>query len=218
MKNKENKLENVISKETFKKLFLLYTVSKFQKGVFGKKRLHKIVYIIERDFDIKPFEFKKFWYGEYSESLDDIQDQLLSMGYLVATPLKTTAPDHSGNLFELADKKLSKYYSLFIEKINPNLKRKINSVIKKYGYLSETELIEVAYNFREFIHAQWDSIIFSECLPNEFLRVESLNEEDIEELEISLNPRFVNLLNRMDNVFEQNEFDPQKVKKVVNLI
>jgi len=207
----------MISKETFKKLFLLYTVSEFQKGVSGKKRLHKIVYIIERDSDIKPFEFKKFLYGQYSESLDDIQDQLLSMGYLMATPLETKSPDYSGNLFESADKELARYYSLFIEKINLKMKQKIGAAIRKYGYLSESELVKIAYKFPEFALAKWDDVIFPEQLPD-FLEVRGLNEDDIEELEISLKPRFINLLNRMDNAFEQNEFDPQRVKKVVELL
>jgi len=206
-----------ISKETFKKLFLLYIVSKFQRGVFGKKRLHKIVYIIERESDLKPFEFKKYHYGEYSDPLDDIQDQLLSMGYLVAAPLDTKSAEHSGNIFELADKDLEQYYSVFMEKINPQLKEKIDTSIRDYGYLPESELLELAYSFPEFVHAGFDSLIFPEQMPARF-KIEDVKEEDIEELEISLNPRFINLLNQLDNAFEQSEFDPKKVKKVVKLI
>ena len=83
--------------------------------------------------------------------------------------------------------------------------------------MSEPELIKIAYGFPEFALAEWDGVIFSEQLPD-FLEVKGLREEDIEELEISLNPRFINLLNRMDNAFEQKEFDPQKVEKVVELL
>lgn len=214
MKNYENK---TISKETFKKLFLLYTTSLFRDGVYGKKRLHKIVYIIERDFELKPFEFKKYFYGQYSDAMDDIQDQLLSMGYLTAYPLETTSPEQSGNKFELADKDLVQYYSAFMEKINSGLTKKVNETVNEYGYLKEEELVEKAYSFPEFIHAKPEEIICREELP-ERIQVRDLSEEDIEELEISFNPRFVNLLNRLDNALEQNEFDPQKVKKVVELI
>lgn len=217
MRNLTDNLVNTISKETFKKLFLLHIIGEFQRGVFGKKRLHKIVYIIERDFDLKPFEFKRYYYGQYSESLDDIQDQLLSMGYLVATPLEPTDPEHSGNRFELADRRLSAYYSLFIENIHPRIKQKIRKIIGKYGYMKESELIEIAYQFPEFIHAQEESVILPEQLPD-FLELKGLDVDDIEELEISLNPRFISLLNKVDNAFEQNEFDPQKVRKVVELL
>jgi hypothetical protein len=209
--------DRTISKETFKKLFLLYTTSLFHDGVYGKKRLHKIVYIIERDFYLKPFEFKKYFYGQYSDTMDDIQDQLLSMGYMTAYPLETTSPEHSGNKFELADKDLGQYYSTFMEKINSSLTKKIIDTINEFGYLKEEELVEKAYSFPEFIHAKPEEVIFKEELP-ERMQVKDLSEEDIEELEISFNPRFVNLLNRLDNVFEQEEFDPQKVKKVVELI
>jgi len=217
MENAENNSMNTISKETFKKLFLLYTVGKFNKGVFGKKRLQKIVYIIERESEIKPFEFKKYLYGQFSESMDDMQDYLLSMGYLIASPLKTTSSDHSGNLFELADKKLIQYYSSFMENINAKLIKRIDTIINNYGYLPESELTKIAYAFSEFALAGWDSILFKEELPNR-IAIKNIDEDDIEELEISLNPRFINLINRMDNVFEQDEFDPQKVKKVVELI
>jgi len=217
MRNKANNLANAISRETFKKLFLLYIVGNFQSGVYGKLRLHKIVYMIERKIEIKPFEFSKYHYGQYSESLDEAQDQLLSMGYLIATPLRTEFPGRSGNLFELADKGMRTYYSLFIDKINPNLKKKIRDTIKRYGYLSEEDLLKVVYKLPEFAVAGFNSVIISEQLPD-FLEIKGLSSDDIEELEISLNPRFINLLNRMDNAFEQYQFDPQKVKKVARLI
>jgi len=209
--------ERAISKEAFKKLFLLYAISRFKKGVFGKKRLHKIVYIIERELEIKPFEFKKYFYGQYSEGMDEIQDQLLSMGYLLAAPLNTTSSEYSGNLFTLADKDLAYYYSILMEKIHPSLTRKIDTVINDYGYLSEKDLVEKAYSFPEFIHAKPDDTIFSEELPDT-LDANGLSDDDIEELEIGLNPRFVNLINRIDNVIEQDEFDLRKVKKVVSLV
>lgn len=212
-----NPSEKVISKETFKKLFLLYAISKFKTGVFGKKRLHKVIYIIERDFEIKPFEFKKYFYGQYSEDMDEIQDQLLSMGYVLATPLSTTSSEHSGNMFSLADKDLAYYYSILMDKIHPRLTRKIDTVINEYGYLSEKELVEKVYSFREFIHAKPNETIFPEELPDS-IDASGLSDDDIEELEIGLNPRFVNLLNRIDNVIEQDEFDLRKVKKVVNLV
>ena len=217
MRNKPNNLADAISKETFKKLFLLYIIGNFQTGVYGKLRLHKIVYMIERKIEIKPFEFRKYHYGQYSESLDEAQDQLLSMGYLIATPLKTKFPEQSGNLFELADKGMRTYYSLFIDKIDRNMKKMIREAIKRYGYLSEEDLLKAAYKFPEFAVAEFSSVIFSEQLPD-FLEVKGLTSDDIEELEISLNPRFINLLNRMDNAFEQYQFDPQKVRKVAELI
>jgi len=104
-----------------------------------------------------------------------------------------------------------------MEKINSNLIKKIDAVIENCGYMPEEKLVELAYSFPEFIRAKSEEIIFNEALPDCF-HVKDLSEEDIEELEISLNPRFVNLLNRLDNAIEQNEFDPQKVKKVVELI
>jgi uncharacterized protein YwgA len=198
-------------------LFLLYVVSRYQKGVYGKKRLHKVVYMTERDSDLKPFEFRKYHYGQYSESLDEIKDQLLSMGYLTASPLDTKTPAHEGNKFELADRDLGTYYSVLLEKINPKLKKKIDGTIKEYGYLDEPKLTEIAYGLPEFIEATFEGVILNEEMPD-CLEVNGLDIDDIEELEISLNPRFINLVKRMDNAFEQGDFDPDKVKKVVDLV
>jgi len=208
---------DALRKETFKKLFLLYVIGQFKKGVFGKKRLHKVVYIGERESDTKPFEFKKYHYGQYSDSMDEILDQLLAMGYVNATPLKTISLEHSGNKFELTDKDLARYYSVLLEKIDSDLKRKVDLAIKDYGYLPEPELVEKAYEFKEFIHARWEDIILDEQLP-ECLPAKDLADEDLEELEISLDPRFVNLMNQIDSAVEQGDFDPDKVKRVVKLV
>lgn len=205
-----------IRKGTFKKLCLLYAVGKFQTGVYGKKRLHKVVYIAQRDSETRPFEFKKHHYGQYSDSMDDTLDQLLGMGYLVATPLDVTGPGHQGNKYELAAQDLHRYFSLFLQRVDPGLKRKIDKSIKNFGYLPEHELIEKVYQFPEFIHADPEEVILGEQLPD-CLQARNMKAEDIEELEISLNPRFVNLLNRLDSAVEQSDFDPEKVKKVVEL-
>ncbi len=217
MGKKKTHQANTISKDSFKRLFLLYVVSRYQKGVYGKKRLHKVVYMTERDFDIKPFEFRKYHYGQYSESLDEIKDQLLSMGYLTASPLDTKTPEHVGNKFELADRDLGTYYSLLLEKIDPKLKKKIDETIEEYGYLDEPKLTKIAYELPEFIDATFESVILNEEMPD-CLVVNGLDIDDIEELEIGLNPRFINLVKRMDNAFEQGDFDPDKVKKVVDLV
>ena len=66
MRNLTDNLLNVISKETFKKLFLLHVIGEFQNGVFGKKRLQKIIYIMERNFF--PFMLPKTWSGTNSVS------------------------------------------------------------------------------------------------------------------------------------------------------
>lgn len=206
-----------LSKDTFKRLFLLYVIDQFKNGVYGKKRLHKIVYTIERDENLKPFEFKKYHHGQYSENLDEIQDQLLATGHISAAPLKTKQVDREGNKFELVDKNLPTYLATFMEKIAPKIKRKVDRIIKEYGYLPEKELVELAYKFPEFAHVAFGDTIFEENLPD-YLPVKNLSEDDLEELEIGLNPVFVIALRRLDEASRRSDFDPKKVKKVVRLI
>ncbi len=206
-----------LPKDTFKRLFLLYVIDRFKKGVYGKKRLHKIVYAIIRDENLKPFEFKKHYHGQYSENLDEIQDQLLATGHISATPLKTKQVDREGNKFELVDKNLSVYLATFMEKIEPKIRRKVDRIIDKHGYLPEKKLVELAYSFPEFAHVALGDTIFEEKLPD-YLPIKDLSEDDLEELEIGLNPLFVIALRRLDEASRRGDFDPKKVKKVVRLI
>ena len=47
-----------ISKDTFKRLYLLYTIGRFKEGVYGLLRLNKVVYFGLKDAGLKAFGFK----------------------------------------------------------------------------------------------------------------------------------------------------------------
>ena len=78
-----------ISSSTFRRLYVLYLLGHFKQGSFGAKRLQKVAYIAEREAKVRPFEYRRSLYGQYSESLDEVKEQLISMDYVDAVPLDT---------------------------------------------------------------------------------------------------------------------------------
>lgn len=182
-----------ISKDTFKRLFLLYTIGCFKDGVYGLLRLNKVVYFALKDSRLKPFEFKRDLFGQHSRDVDTINEQLLSMNYTKATPLDRG----KGNRYSLTDKKNIKFHGIAMAHIDAKLKEKIDKAVITYGYLSEKELLERAHSDPEFLEAEEKDldILFDEKLPKRIPT--NLSDDDCEDLELSLDPNFINVMRRL---------------------
>lgn len=185
-----------ISKDTFKRLFLLYTIGRFKEGVYGLLRLNKVVYFGLKDAPLKPFGFKRDRYGQHSDDLDTINEQLLSMNYTKATPLESRQ-GKQGNKYSLTDKKSTTFHNLAISHIDGKLKEKIDKAVRTYGYLSEKELLEKAHSDAEFLEAVKNDInvLFDEKLPKRILV--DLSDDDCEDLELGLDPDFISAMRRL---------------------
>jgi len=179
-----------ISKDTFKRLVLLYTIGRFKDGVYGLFRLNKVVYFVLKDTRLKPFGFKRDRYGQHSNDLDTINEQLLSMNHTKATPFESG----QGNKYSLTDKKNIRFHSLAMSRIDAKLKEKIDEVVKNYGYLPEKELLQKAHSDPEFLEAVEKDIdlLFDEKLPNRI--PVDLSDDDCEDLELSLDPNFISAM------------------------
>jgi hypothetical protein len=185
-----------ISKDTFKRLFLLYTIGCFKDGVCGLVRLNKVVYFGLKDAPLKPFGFKRDRFGQHSEDLDAINEQLLSMNYTKATPLETRQA-RQGNKYSLTDKRSMRFHSLAMSHISVKLKKGIDEAVQTYGYLKERELLEKAHSDAEFLDAVRKdiNILFDERLPKAI--PVDLSEDDCEDLELSLDPNFISAMRRL---------------------
>ena len=222
---KEN--SHTISADTFRRICLLNIVDAFRLGSYGSKRLHKIAYIAERDpKQIKPFEFKRHLFGQYSETLDMVKDQLISMGYIAALPLDTAKtmylklPDGKsieltmgGNRYVITNRALMDFYRHALAHIYPSFQSAIRQVIYDYGYLQEDELITRCYDFPEFVKTEPDQIIFDSNLPEQ-IEVPNLSIDDCDELELSLNPRFIPAMARIIEGLEQSKIDFDRIEVI----
>ena len=216
---------NTISADTFRRICLLNIVDGFRVGSYGSKRLHKIAYIAERDpQQIKPFEFKRHIFGQYSETLDMIKDQLISMGYIAAVPLDTAKtmylklPDGKsieltigGNMYVITNRALMDFYRDTLAHIWPSFQTAIRQAIRDYGYLQEDELVTRCYDFPEFVRTEPDRMIFDSNLPEQ-IEVPSLSTDDRDELELSLNPKFIPAMAKIIEGLEQSGIDLDRIE------
>jgi len=186
-----------ISKKTFKRLFLLYTIGQFKDGVYGKLRLNKIVYFILRNLKssyLIPFEFKHDHYGQHSADLDNINEQLLSMNYVKATDL-TTEEAKKGNRYSLTDKKMMTFYRIAMSRIYPKMKKKIDEVVRDYGYLPEKGLRKQAHCDEKYFTSEQGDTLLEENLSDK-IKID-LPEDDCEDLELSLDPNFISAMRHL---------------------
>jgi hypothetical protein len=182
----------IISKETFKRLFLLYTIGQFKNGVYGKLRLNKIVYLILRKHtDLIPFEFKHDRYGQHSDDLDTINEQLSYMNHTTVTPLE----GGRGNRYSLERREIMDFYRVVLGYISPRLRKAVDEIVEQNGYLHEEDLRKKAYCDEVFLKSEEGNILLKENLP-ERIKV-SLPEEDCEDLELSLDPKFVTAMRHL---------------------
>lgn len=198
-----------ISKDTFKRLFLLYTIGEFDQGSYGKLRLEKIVYFIERDSDPKSFEYKWCHYGQYSDDLSDTLDQLISMGYVTALTLDTGM----GAKYVSTVTSKHQYYGAIINKVKGFKKAKIREIVEEWGYKSEDEIKNKAYSFKETKDLHLGEIIFKSNIPDRLV-VKGFKEDDCEEIELAFNPNFVVSIEKIVMGIEETDFDIRKVKRV----
>jgi len=210
-----------ISADTFRRLYLLYVLAQFPRGSFGLKRLHKVAYIPERDREsVRPFEFKKHLYGQYSESLDDIKDQLISMGYVAAVPLDTAVVASldlpgGGNRFFVTERSNLPLYRQLLVGVSSGLPGLIDRAVREYGYKREKELVALCYEFPEFAAAKEGDVIFESNLP-EHIDV-NLSDDECEDLELSLKPELVIPMVRLAEALDETDLDWNKVQEVERL-
>lgn len=219
--------ECTISPDTFRRLYLLNVIARFARGSYGLKRLHKVTYVTERKYDkLRPFEFKKYHHGQYSEVLDEIKDQLITLGLVTAIPLNTSVRMtlklsdgktiewlEGGLRYAVTDPDVMAFFDRALKAISPDLIPTILSTIREYGYLSEQELLERCYEFPEFDESGFEDIIFESNLPDA-LEVTDLSEDECEELEMALSPKFVSAMKRIVEGMDNSKLDLGRVKEV----
>ena len=213
-----------ISATTFRRLYLLYLLAQFRQGSFGAKRLQKVTYIAERESKIRPFEYRRNLFGQYSEALEDVKEQLMSMDYVDAVPLDTarivtlTLADESfelvegGNRIYVTDKGNIAAYGRALQAVDRDIPPRIRAAVGDYGYRSEAELIEICYSFAEFQGKPMGALILGATLPDE-MQVD-LPDEECDDLELSMNPQFVVAMSRLSAALQETSIDWEKVKQV----
>jgi len=217
----------VIPADVFRRIYLYTIIGEFDNGVYGAKRLQKTAYISERDKGIvKPFTYKKHLFGQYSEHLDEIKEQLISLGFVKASPLDTatkltiTVHDKTyegvlgGNRYTISDRDIFRKCESIVLVSQPELMKSTKKAIDQYGYKKEQELINCCYDFEEFKDKKEEDIIFESNLP-EWVEMPELSDDECDELILSFTPSFMGFVNKITEGLERTTIDWGKVGKVV---
>jgi len=223
----ENSQKSVcaISADTFRRIYLLAIIAGFSRGVYGGKRLQKVTYLTERKRpSLRPFEFKKYIYGQFSETLEEVKEQLISLGLIAALPLHTSMKmttkldDRIGEWLEgglryvVTDQQaVASLLESFLA-MSPELVSAIRSTIKEFGYLPEQELIERCYDLPEFKKTDFEELLLEANLPAK-VETTNLNEDSCEELDMALSPNFIVSMKRIADGLEDSRLDIEKVAK-----
>jgi hypothetical protein len=197
-----------ISRDAFKKLVLLYLVGKFKDGVYSSYRFQKVLYFATKDSDIHPFEFQYTRNGQYSYNARKNLDALDAIGLVKRTHLAKC--EDAGAKWNV-ERSANSHTQLF-KVIAPNLANSIDIGIDKYGYLKREDLIEQAHLDDLLRKAVRGQILFEENLPIEI--DVNLSDEDCFDLELSLNPNFVNTIRTLIRGVESGEIPLEQWRKV----
>ena len=179
-----------ISKETLKKLYLLQLIRKFKKGVIGSVRLQKVAYYSEENADERPFTFKHYSHGQYSEDLTHIKDELIAMGLIDSGQLSNASVYKERISPELSDA-LDKIFNRNLKHFNDSIKRAVD----EYGYEKHDALYDIAHTDKRLEKTNFDEEILKENLPR-YINIPSLSSEEAEDLELCLNKRFLGVLRK----------------------
>ena len=173
-----------ISKDTFKKIFLLYMLTQVEKGIYGEYHFLKFIFLLERQSPIRPFTFKLYFEGSYSEDMIRTKDLLLQTHWITAKDVgKTLAyqaklPNETKNIIKS-----------IIENF-PELHTSIQEFIKTHAYKTNIKLRKEMYETPEIRKAGFNEVILEENLP-ERIKITNLKDEDIEDLQLGMDSNFL---------------------------
>lgn len=197
-----------ISKEAYKKLVILYLISEFPDGVYTGYRFQKVLYFATKDSQSFPFTFQHTPHGQYSFNARENQNLLVNSGALLRTELPQEEEISARWVVSDWAHKLGK---LFVS-IDSKRASQIHAGIKKYGYLKSKDLVEQAENDELLKRTPRGQILFEENLPD-MIDVD-LGAEECQDLELSLNPSFINSMRQLIRGVDSGEISLEQWRKV----
>jgi len=179
----------------------------------GEKRLHKTVYFTSKELEQRPFDFIRWKHGQYSFDMIPYLTQLCSMGYIKASPLLVRTPENVGCKYELLEGFQVERYKRIIKSIEPARVHRVEQFIRNIALRYNDEQLTVyAHQDPLYLEKELGEIMLSENLPDEI--PVPLGRKECEDLEISLNPEFVQGLALINYAITSTDIDWKRVKSV----
>ena len=130
----------------------LYIASRTEKGIEGKTRLQKLVFLVQESLKKKGielgFNFEPASYGPYSPALAETVDMLCEKGFINEKTIGTTKVLHIFTLQNSGKAVLDEFQA----QIPQNVKESVEEVLGKFGKTSLKELLD-------FVHEQYPEYV-----------------------------------------------------------
>lgn len=204
-----------ISRDTYKRIYLLAIVNAFPDGIYGRMRMQKTVYESLKNSETKVFSYFCYDFGQFSTELCDTQDQLLSMNFLSAQPIasKHNKQGNRINYGHLINK--DKIKGLIDKVLGDAVIGGINEAVKKVGFLTEEVLLQKMHEELDQAGIRKYDLLFNENLSEE-IEID-LDDSICEGIELMFNPEFASAMRNIDNAISNVKFDFSKVKRVIKI-
>ncbi len=198
-------MSSIIDRETLQRLTLMYLIAQFPDGVDNDRHLQKVLYLATRDVEPKPFTFHYTEEGPFSR---DASVQLLHMFELDIVQRDTRNGSgyrarwltHDGEDFrEVCDA---------CEEGLPQLADALRESVARYGFLKPYELDSLLREDRELQGLRHGRVLVRE-IARRPVRV-ALDDDLAEELDMMLNPEFLQAVVRLDRAVSEGRFDTSK--------
>ena len=203
-----------LSKNTFKKLVLLYLTNQFDDGIYTSYRFQKLLYFSIKNLKKHPFAFNHTRNGQYSYNARRIKDSLASIEVLDKTELSNAK--RTGHKWRIADNEASQYFASILPKIDKVIADSIDKNISIFGHLKNDELVAKAEADELLRSTPMGQILFEEEL-QDYINVD-LDEDECEEIELALNADFIQSIENLVDAIETTPFEVGMVKVVESIL
>lgn len=195
-----------ISEGTFRRLFLVSTISGFPRGCMGSLRLQKVVYTASHECEARPFTYLHYHHGQFSRDLSICVGELKALGLV-----EETREGGDATCFRLVQSPEIDSFTSAGKRLIPHCEEAVKRAVRTVGMLKEPDLYRQAHEDPALERTQFGEVILESNLGSVDLLID-LPSEDAEDLELALSPRFVAAVRSLDRTLSSGALDLSRVQ------
>lgn len=205
-------MSSIIDRETFQRLTLMYLIAQFPDGVDNDRRLQKVLYLAMRDVEPKPFTFHYTEEGPFSR---DASVRLLHMYEADIVQRVAGNGAHQGARWKAWDTSTCREFCDAYDEGLPQHADALRDCVARHGRLKPWKLDDLLDEDPRLRGLRRGQVLMRET-GRRPVRV-ALDDDLAEELDMMLNPEFLQAMERLDRAVAEGRLDTSKVRKIRSL-
>ncbi|MFC1558969.1 hypothetical protein ACFL39_00055 [Gemmatimonadota bacterium] len=133
---------HTISKAALQRLIILSLIEAMEKGIYGRFRIQKLIYMLEHDSDLRLFEYRKHKAGPFSQDIADRCGELVEARFLDEQPMPG---GRGGWVYRTLIRPKDRSIGSLLMASMPDVYSQLQNTIQEYGYMKNDELKEAVY-------------------------------------------------------------------------